>query len=154
MVDAQPVYLCGVCSFVFVAFVAMCLWCVQMAMCLCPADASLTPMSVGARDRVRSVQVSSGGALSGAQWCCLCSQRLCLSPLRRQDSLVALRALVEYSYRARLRDITEMRVNIEATASELDSTLSIDNATLMRTHRLDVSGGGERGGGLRVKPDQ
>ncbi|XP_043245415.1 CD109 antigen-like [Amphibalanus amphitrite] len=53
------------------------------------------------------------------------------------DSLVALRALVEYSYRARLRDITEMKVNIEATASELDSTLTINNATLMKTHRLD-----------------
>ncbi|XP_037084851.1 CD109 antigen-like [Pollicipes pollicipes] len=52
------------------------------------------------------------------------------------DTLVALRALVEYSYRARLRDITDMRVSIEATASELDSTIGINNATLARTRIL------------------
>ena len=67
---------------------------------------------------------------------------------------MALRALVEYSYRARLRDITEMKVNIEATASELDATLTIDNATLMRTHRLEVSARHRAGGRADRAPDR
>ncbi|ROT83360.1 hypothetical protein C7M84_023454 [Penaeus vannamei] len=34
------------------------------------------------------------------------------------DTLVALEALTEYSYRARLRDLTDMRVTVEATGEE------------------------------------
>lgn len=34
-----------------------------------------------------------------------------------QDSIVAMEALTEYAYRARLREITEMSVLVEASAS-------------------------------------
>ena len=93
----------------------------------------MDPLFVVSCDRTRR-------CVCGPWWSTLylCTRSLCTA---RQDSLVALRALVEYSYRARLRDITDMKVHIEATASELDSTLLINNATLTNTHRLTVSRG-------------
>lgn len=38
--------------------------------------------------------------------------------LLAQDTLVALQALTEYSYRARIRDITYMKVTVEATGED------------------------------------
>lgn len=40
-----------------------------------------------------------------------------------QDSVAAMEALVEYSYRARLRDVTDMRVIIEQSA---DPNFTVD----------------------------
>lgn len=54
--------------------------------------------------------------------------------------MVAMEALTEYAYRARLRDITDMNVVVEASASP-DATLSmrIDSDTLSTVHTMDAS---------------
>jgi hypothetical protein len=50
-----------------------------------------------------------------------------------------MEALTEYAYRARLRDITDMSVVVEASASQ-DATelMRINSDTLATVHRMDV----------------
>ncbi|KAG7167134.1 CD109 antigen-like 1 [Homarus americanus] len=55
------------------------------------------------------------------------------------DTVVAMRALAEYSYRARLRDVTNMRVNLEATSSPGDiHSIPITNHSVSALHTLQV----------------
>ncbi|CAL4077776.1 unnamed protein product, partial [Meganyctiphanes norvegica] len=50
------------------------------------------------------------------------------------DSVAALQALVEYSYRARLRDITDMTIEIEHTADkDFNARVTLGNATTLAT---------------------
>lgn len=58
-----------------------------------------------------------------------------------QDSLIALEALVEYSYRARIRDITDMDIEIQQSASP-NKTIDIslkDVSNLAQMQTFDVS---------------
>ena len=56
-----------------------------------------------------------------------------------QDTIVAMEALTEYAYRARLRDITDMSVVIEASASsDARKVVHIDSDNLASIHRLEV----------------
>ena len=55
------------------------------------------------------------------------------------DSLVAMEALTEYAYRARLRDITDMSVLVEASASPATKQLvRIRSDNLANVHNLEV----------------
>ena len=63
-------------------------------------------------------------------------------PWLPQDSVVAMEALVEYSYRARLRDVTDMRVTIEHSSDpNFTVNVKIDDANnLAELRSFDVSG--------------
>jgi len=51
-----------------------------------------------------------------------------------------MEALTEYAYRARLRDITDMSVVVEASASpDATQLMRINSDTLATVHRMDVS---------------
>ena len=51
-----------------------------------------------------------------------------------------MEALTEYAYRARLRDITDMTVLVEASASpDASELVRINSNTLAAVHRMDVS---------------
>jgi len=53
--------------------------------------------------------------------------------------MVAMEALTEYAYRARLRDITEMSVLVEASASpKANELVKISSENLASVYRLDV----------------
>lgn len=55
------------------------------------------------------------------------------------DSLVAMEALTEYAYRARLRDITDMSVLVEASASSASKqVVRIRSDNLANIHNLEV----------------
>ncbi|XP_042213472.1 CD109 antigen-like [Homarus americanus] len=56
------------------------------------------------------------------------------------DTLVAMQALTEYSYRARLRDITDMRVTVEATgeAGRASHTVGISNTSVSRMNFIPI----------------
>ena len=57
-----------------------------------------------------------------------------------QDTIVALQALTEYAFRARLRDITDMRVNIESSGLRSDQKLvTIGNITARQVRTVTVS---------------
>jgi hypothetical protein len=56
----------------------------------------------------------------------------------QQDSIVAMEALTEYAYRARLRDITDMSVVVEASASKMGKTMRINSNSLANVHRMNV----------------
>jgi CD109 antigen len=57
-----------------------------------------------------------------------------------QDSIVAMEALTEYAYRARLREITEMTVLVEASASpNANQLVQISSDNLASIHKLEVS---------------
>jgi hypothetical protein len=49
-----------------------------------------------------------------------------------------MEALTEYAYRARLRDITDMSVVVEASASKIGEPVRISSDTLATVHRMDV----------------
>jgi hypothetical protein len=50
-----------------------------------------------------------------------------------------MEALTEYAYRARLRDITDMSVVVEASASpDATELMRINSDTLATVHRMDV----------------
>ncbi|KAK8743475.1 hypothetical protein OTU49_001098 [Cherax quadricarinatus] len=51
------------------------------------------------------------------------------------DSIAALEALVEYSYRARLRDVTDMRVTLEHPANNYTVDVYLDNSLDLATMR-------------------
>jgi hypothetical protein len=56
------------------------------------------------------------------------------------DSAVALEALTEYSFRARLRDIADMTVTVEATATAgWQKNIRIRNESIASLRRYDVS---------------
>ena len=56
-----------------------------------------------------------------------------------KDSLVAMEALTEYAYRARLRDITDMSVLVEASASPASHQLvRIRSDNLAQINSLEV----------------
>lgn len=58
----------------------------------------------------------------------------------RQDTVVAMRALAEYSYRARLRDLTNLRVELEATSDPgILHSYAITNTSVSTLHTLQVS---------------
>ena len=52
-----------------------------------------------------------------------------------------MQALTEYSYRARLRDITDMRVTVEATgeAGRAEHKVVISNTTVSKMNIIPVS---------------
>lgn len=51
-----------------------------------------------------------------------------------------MEALTEYAYRARLRDITDMSVVVEASASpEATQLMRINSDTLATVHQMNVS---------------
>ncbi|XP_069938701.1 CD109 antigen [Cherax quadricarinatus] len=56
------------------------------------------------------------------------------------DTLVALQALTEYSYRARLRDITDMRVNVEATGEigRASHSVVISNTSVSKMNLIPI----------------
>uniref|UniRef100_A0A0P5Q5G8 Macroglobulin complement-related protein n=1 Tax=Daphnia magna TaxID=35525 RepID=A0A0P5Q5G8_9CRUS len=55
------------------------------------------------------------------------------------DSIVAMEALTEYAYRARLRDITDMSVVVEASASpEATQLMRINSDTLATVHQMNI----------------
>ncbi|XP_047481542.1 CD109 antigen-like [Penaeus chinensis] len=56
------------------------------------------------------------------------------------DTLVALEALTEYSYRARLRDLTDMRVTVEATGEEgrVPHNVVISNTSVSQMHIIPI----------------
>ncbi|XP_069950501.1 CD109 antigen [Cherax quadricarinatus] len=55
------------------------------------------------------------------------------------DTVVAMRALAEYSYRARLRDLTNLKVDLEATANPgVMHTFSITNLSVSSFHAMEV----------------
>ncbi|XP_046648840.1 CD109 antigen-like [Daphnia pulicaria] len=54
------------------------------------------------------------------------------------DSIVAMEALTEYAYRARLRDITDMSIVVEASASKIGDPVRISSETLATVHRMDI----------------
>ncbi|XP_063601843.1 CD109 antigen-like [Penaeus indicus] len=56
------------------------------------------------------------------------------------DTLVALEALTEYSYRARLRDLTDMRVTVEATGEEgrVPHNVVISNRSVSQMHIIPI----------------
>lgn len=58
-----------------------------------------------------------------------------------KDTLVAMQALTEYSYRARLRDITDMRVQVEATGEKgrHPHKVQISNSNVSEMHFIPVS---------------
>jgi CD109 antigen len=49
-----------------------------------------------------------------------------------------MEALTEYAYRARLRDITDMSIVVEASASKIGEPVRISSDTLATVHRMDV----------------
>jgi hypothetical protein len=49
-----------------------------------------------------------------------------------------MEALTEYAYRARLRDITDMSVLVEASASKMGEPVHISSDTLAQVHEMDV----------------
>ena len=50
-----------------------------------------------------------------------------------------MEALTEYAYRARLRDITDMSVLVEASASpDATESVRINSDTLATVHQMDV----------------
>lgn len=56
------------------------------------------------------------------------------------DTLAAYEALTEYSWRTRLRDITDMRVKLEATATpDWQKVVTISNNSIAALHTFDVS---------------
>ncbi|GAB6026185.1 hypothetical protein CHUAL_012396 [Chamberlinius hualienensis] len=56
-----------------------------------------------------------------------------------QDSLIAQQALTEFSFRARLRDITNMEVTISASSQEgTDETLTIDENNLSSMQSISI----------------
>ncbi|KAK7085756.1 hypothetical protein SK128_008452, partial [Halocaridina rubra] len=57
------------------------------------------------------------------------------------DTLVAMQALTEYSYRARLRDITDMRVSVEATGEvgRARQEVTISNTSVSKMHFLPIT---------------
>ena len=53
--------------------------------------------------------------------------------------MVAMEALTEYAYRARLRDITDMSIVVEASASaDARQVVRIDSSNLAAVHKFDV----------------
>lgn len=57
-----------------------------------------------------------------------------------QDTVVALMALAEYSYRARVREVTKMNVRVEASSSPgLVHTVVISNQSIAALHSIKVS---------------
>jgi hypothetical protein len=50
-----------------------------------------------------------------------------------------MEALTEYAYRARLRDITNMSVLVEASASKMGKTMRISSNSLANVHRMNAS---------------
>ena len=50
-----------------------------------------------------------------------------------------MEALTEYAYRARLRDITDMSVLVEASASKMGKTMRISSNSLANVHRMNAS---------------
>ncbi|XP_076046263.1 CD109 antigen-like [Oratosquilla oratoria] len=56
------------------------------------------------------------------------------------DSLVALKALTQYSYRARLRDLTDMRVTVEATGEygRASEEVTISNTSISKTSIIPI----------------
>ena len=56
-----------------------------------------------------------------------------------QDSIVAMEALTEYAYRARLRDITDMNIMVEASASPgASQNIHIHSNSLATVHQFQV----------------
>ncbi|XP_059351436.1 CD109 antigen-like [Daphnia carinata] len=55
------------------------------------------------------------------------------------DSIVAMEALTEYAYRARLRDITDMTIAVEASASKIGDPMHISSESLSTIHRIDIT---------------
>lgn len=54
--------------------------------------------------------------------------------------MVAMESLTEYAYRARLREITDMNVLIEASASpKTVHPIRISSDSLATVHRMDVN---------------
>lgn len=54
--------------------------------------------------------------------------------------MVAMEALTEYAYRARLREITDMNVVVEASASpDATKSMRIDSDSLATVHTMDAS---------------
>ena len=49
-----------------------------------------------------------------------------------------MEALTEYAYRARLRDITDMSVLVEASASKMGKTMRISSNSLANVHRMNA----------------
>ncbi|PSN51286.1 hypothetical protein C0J52_05303, partial [Blattella germanica] len=72
------------------------------------------------------------------QW--LTSVRMASSSfISTTDSAIALQALTEYAFRARLKDITDMTVTMELPSTEgFRHTLHVDNTTFSTTQKLDV----------------
>uniref|UniRef100_A0A0P5QY90 Macroglobulin complement-related protein n=1 Tax=Daphnia magna TaxID=35525 RepID=A0A0P5QY90_9CRUS len=54
------------------------------------------------------------------------------------DSIVAMEALTEYAYRARLRDITDMTIVVEASASKIGNPMHITSESLSTVHQMDI----------------
>lgn len=50
-----------------------------------------------------------------------------------------MEALTEYAYRARLRDITDMTIVVEASASKIGNPMHITSESLSTVHQMDVS---------------
>jgi hypothetical protein len=50
-----------------------------------------------------------------------------------------MEALTEYAYRARLRDITDISVLVETSASKMGEPVHISSDTLAQVHQMDVS---------------
>ena len=54
--------------------------------------------------------------------------------------MVAMEALTEYAYRARLRDITDMSIVVEASASpDARQVVHIESDSLSAVHQFSVS---------------
>lgn len=57
-----------------------------------------------------------------------------------QDTIVALQALIEYSFETHVRDITSMKVTVESSSNAgIIQTLNISNNNLAESRRVDVS---------------
>ena len=58
----------------------------------------------------------------------------------QKDTIVAMEALTEYAYRARLREITDMTVVVDASASpDAKELVRISSDTLSTVHTIDAS---------------
>lgn len=55
------------------------------------------------------------------------------------DTIIALEALVRYSYNSRIKDITDMRLDVDIPDSNLTHTFHVlGNDSIARTRRLDI----------------
>ena len=54
------------------------------------------------------------------------------------DTIVAMEALVHYSYNSRIKDITDLYVEIDIPDSNMTETIPITGENIARMHRIDI----------------